>query len=201
MKHTRVIKRAFDLVFASLALLMLWPLFIVLALVVWCASGRPVFYAGIRAGQWGRPFRMFKYRTMVPQAERLGGPCAARDDPRVTRVGRFLRRYKLDELPQFINVLRGEMSIVGPRPEVLKYTQQYEGDQRLVLSVRPGITDLASIEFASQSDILGNDDPERVYEERVRPIKDALRLRYVVEQSLWLDLCIIIRTGWRLLRR
>jgi len=133
-------------------------------------------------------------------AEAIGGPSTGKDDPRVTRVGRFLRRYKLDELPQLLNVLRGEMSIVGPRPEVPQYTALYEGDELLILTVRPGITDYASVEFAQLSEVLGSDDPDRMYEERVRPIKNALRVKYVKEQSLVVDLKIIALTVARLLR-
>lgn len=148
----------------------------------------------------GLPFRIFKFRTMVMNAEAIGGPSTGKDDPRVTRVGRFLRRYKLDELPQLLNVLRGEMSIVGPRPEVPQYTALYEGDELLILTVRPGITDYASVEFAQLSEVLGSDDPDRMYEERVRPIKNALRVKYVKEQSLVVDLKIIALTVARLLR-
>jgi lipopolysaccharide/colanic/teichoic acid biosynthesis glycosyltransferase len=131
---------------------------------------------------------------MVPEAERLGGGSTAKDDPRVTRIGRFVRKYKLDELPQLLNVLRGEMSIVGPRPELPQYTRLYTGEEQLILTVLPGIADYASIEFIHLSEILGNDAPDQVYEEKVRPIKNALRVKYVKEQSFCGDLVIIFRT-------
>jgi len=138
---------------------------------------------------------------MTPDAEQLGGGSTAKDDRRITRVGRFLRRYKLDELPQLLNVLKGDMSIVGPRPELSQYTQLYMGDELLILHVRPGITDHASLEFIRLGEILGNDAPDAVYEEKVRPLKNALRVKYVREQSFWGDIAIIVRTLKRLIER
>lgn len=167
---------------------------LLIAVAIKLGSPGPVFYRGVRTGRYGRPFRIFKYRTMVPNAEALGGGSTAKDDPRITRIGRFLRRHKLDELPQLLNVIQGEMSIVGPRPELPQYTSQYQGEELQILSVRPGITDYASMEFVYLGDILGNEEPDRVYEEKVRPIKNALRIRYVKEQSLRNDIAIILRT-------
>lgn len=193
------LRRAIDIVTALGGLGVLWPVLAGTALAVKLESSGPVFYRGIRTGLHGRPFRIFKFRTMVVDAERLGGPSTGRDDPRLTRIGRFLRRHKLDELPQLLNVLVGDMSIVGPRPEVPEYTKLYSGEELLILKVRPGITDLASIEFSQMDDILGSDDPDRVYFEKVRPLKNALRVRYVKERSLTGDLLIIVRTAARLL--
>jgi lipopolysaccharide/colanic/teichoic acid biosynthesis glycosyltransferase len=131
---------------------------------------------------------------MVPNAEKLGGLSTAKDDPRVTKIGEFLRRYKLDELPQLMNVLKGEMSIVGPRPEMPEYTELYEGEEKLILSVRPGITDYASLEFIHLGEVLGNENPDQVYEQEVRPLKNALRVKYVKEQNFWGDIGIILKT-------
>lgn len=131
---------------------------------------------------------------MVQDAERLGGPSTGMEDPRITRLGRYLRKCKLDELPQLLNVLRGEMSIVGPRPEVPEYTRLYEGDEKLILTVLPGITDYASLQFIHLDEILGSKEPDRVYEEQVRPVKNALRVKYVKEWAFWKDIVIVGKT-------
>jgi lipopolysaccharide/colanic/teichoic acid biosynthesis glycosyltransferase len=192
-------KRAFDLTGALCGLAVLSPLMLAIAAAVKLDSWGPMLYLGTRTGQGGKPFRMFKFRTMVSNAERIGGPSTGLGDPRVTRVGRFLRRYKLDELPQLINVVRGEMSLVGPRPEVPQYTAEYRGDELLILTVKPGITDFASLEFIRLDEALGSHEPDRVYEEKVRPVKNALRVRYAREQSFRTDLSILFRTLRRLL--
>jgi len=158
-------------------------------------DGGPVFYRGERTGLYGKPFRIFKFRTMVVDADRIGGASTAEDDARITSVGKFLRKYKLDELPQLINVLRGEMSIVGPRPEVKHYTDMFSDEEKAILSVLPGITDWASIWNADEGVILaGAEDPERAYLELVRPMKLKLQLKYVRERSFWVDLKIIVLT-------
>ncbi len=189
-----ICKRLFDLFCASAALLILSPLMLVIALLVRLDSPGPALYRAVRAGRYNVPFRMLKFRSMVVGADSMGGLSVGTDDPRVTRVGRFLRRYKLDELPQLLNVLKGEMSLVGPRPEFLQYTQQYKGEELSILSVPVGITDYASVAFIHMEELLGSGDPDRVYEERIRPLKNALRVRYVREQSFWVDLLILFRT-------
>lgn len=186
-----MVKRAFDLVVATAGLVVLSPLFLLIALAVRVSSPGPALYLGVRTGRGGVPFRMMKFRTMVVNAERLGGPSTGKGDPRVTAVGAVLRRYKLDELPQLLNVIRGEMSLVGPRPEVPQYTAEYTGDELLILTVRPGITDFASLEYADLAEALGTEDVDRVYEERVRPVKNLLRIRYVREANFWVDLKLI----------
>lgn len=153
-----------------------------------------MFYRGKRSGLHGEPFSMLKFRTMVRDAEKLGGPSTGLHDERITEIGRWLRRYKLDELPQLVNVLLGEMSIVGPRPEVPLYTKDYIGDELLILTVRPGITDFASIEFSRLDEILGEEEPDRTYENEVKPRKNALRIKYAKEHTLSLDCMLIART-------
>ncbi|BCV20673.1 sugar transferase [Moorella sp. Hama-1] len=192
-------KRAFDIAFSIIGLIVLFPLMLLITVLIKIDSPGPVFYRGLRTGLHGKPFRMLKFRTMVPNADQLGGPSTGKNDPRITRVGRFLRRYKLDEIPQLFNVLKGEMSIVGPRPEVPQYTKLYTGDELIILSVRPGITDYSSIMFAQLGEVLGDDDPDRVYEEKVRPIKNALRVKYVKECCFLVDLKILFMTILRLL--
>ncbi|MBI4423373.1 MAG: sugar transferase [Elusimicrobia bacterium] len=191
-------KRTFDLACAAAGLALLWPLLLAIAVLVVVDSPGPVFHRGMRSGRHGKPFRIYKFRTMAHGAESRGGLSTAKDDPRITRAGRFLRRFKLDELPQLLNVLTGEMSLVGPRPEMPEYTRLYAGEESLILTVRPGITDYSSLEFIHLGDLLGNDQPDRVYEEKVRPVKNALRVKYVRERSFLGDLWIILRTLGRL---
>jgi len=158
-------------------------------------SSGPVFYRGVRAGRDGKPFRIFKFRTMVEDAERLGSASTPGDDLRVTRVGRFLRQYKLDELPQLINVVRGEMSLVGPRPQVPWAVELYTEDEKSILSVRPGITDAASIRFRNEGEILrGSANPDKDYFEKIHPEKMRLSLEYVRTQSFALDCKILWQT-------
>ena len=189
-----VAKRLFDIALSAAGLVVLSPVLLLLMVFVKLDSRGPVFYRGVRTGLMGCEFRILKFRSMVPDAECKGGGSTARDDPRVTRIGRVLRRYKLDELPQLVNVLMGDMSLVGPRPELPQYTRDYTDDEQLILTVRPGITDYASIEFSQLGAVLGNDAPDHVYETQVRPIKNALRVKYVRERSFLEDLRIIVRT-------
>jgi len=176
------------------------PLFLLIALLIKKEDRGPVFYRGIRIGRGGRPFKMFKFRTMVVNADKLGGPSTSADDPRLTNIGKFLKRYKLDELPQFINVLKGEMSIVGPRPEVPFYVGMMTKEEReKILSVKPGITDLASLWDIREEEVLkGSSDPEKTYQEKIRPTKLKLQKEYVENRSLWLDLKIIAKTIFRI---
>jgi len=155
----------------------------------------PVFYRGVRVGRYGKLFRIYKFRTMLVDAEKLGGPSTADDDPRITKVGRILRKYKLDELPQLINVLKGEMSIVGPRPEVQHYVDMFTEEEKVILNVPPGITDWASLWNPDEGAILaGSPNPEKTYMEKIRPHKLKLQLKYVRERSFWMDLKIILLT-------
>lgn len=194
-----MLKRTFDILTSLLGLLLLSPIFVVIAVAVKLDSRGPILYRGVRAGMNGVPFRIFKFRTMVPNAEQIGGYSTGKRDPRITRIGSFLRRHKLDELPQFLNVLRGEMSIVGPRPEIVEYTDLYSGDEKLILTVRPGITDYSSLKFVHLEDALGEKNPDLVYEQRVRPVKNMLRIQYVKTQSFHADLVIILRTLLKLI--
>jgi lipopolysaccharide/colanic/teichoic acid biosynthesis glycosyltransferase len=165
------------------------------------SSPGPVFYRGVRAGLFGRPFRILKFRTMVQDAEKLGGPTTGTNDERVTKIGSLLRKTKLDEIPQLFNVLTGEMSLVGPRPEVMEYTALYNDEEKIILSMRPGITDYASIEFADLDDLVGSADPDRYFREHIMPRKTQLRVKYVREWSLWGDFKILWRTFARVGKR
>ncbi len=190
-----MIKRATDIIFSLIGLLAISPLFLAIALRIWLEDGRPIIYRGERVGRFGKRFRILKFRTMVPNAEKTGGPSTADDDPRITRCGRLLRKYKLDEFPQLINVLRGEMSVVGPRPEVPFYVSLFSDEEKSILSVRPGITDWASLWNSDEGAVLaGSADPEQAYMERIRPEKIRLQLAYVRNQSFLVDLGIIAQT-------
>ncbi len=189
------IKRLLDIAFSLLLLLALSPLLAIIALAVRLTSPGPVFYRGERVGKGGRAFRMLKFRTMVSNADQIGGPSTASDDARITRVGAVLRRLKFDELPQFINVLKGDMSFVGPRPEVRRYTDMYSEEEKVILSLRPGITDWASIWNSDEGAVLaGHQDPDAAYEELIRPTKLSLQLRYARESSLAVDSKIVFAT-------
>jgi lipopolysaccharide/colanic/teichoic acid biosynthesis glycosyltransferase len=189
------VKRATDIAVAAAALAVTAPFTLVAAVRIRRDDGGPVFYRGTRAGRHGSAFAMLKFRTMVVDAGRLGGDSTAADDPRLTRSGRWLRRWKLDELPNLVNVLRGEMSLVGPRPQVEWDVARYTPDERRLLDVRPGITDWASIAFRYEGDIIAGPDPDRAYDELVRPRKIALGLAYVEHYGLRVDLRILWLTA------
>lgn len=196
-------KRVFDFVLASLSILLLAPVLFVSAIFIKVGSEGPVFYRGVRVGLHGIPFRIFKFRTMVVDAEKQGASSTNAEDSRVTSVGRVLRRFKLDELPQLFNVVSGEMSFVGPRPEVQKFVDMYTPEERITLTVRPGITDWSSIKFHSEGEIIaasGIADADEAYAKLIRPEKLRLQLKYVQERTMWIDTKIIIDTIMTLFR-
>jgi lipopolysaccharide/colanic/teichoic acid biosynthesis glycosyltransferase len=194
-KEIEMIKRIFDISFSMIGLIILSPLLLIIAYLIKKEDGGPIFYRGVRIGQFGKPFRIFKFRTMVVNADKIGGPSTADDDPRITKIGKILRKYKIDELPQLINVLKGEMSIVGPRPEVPFYVDMFTEEEKRILDVKPGITDWASLWDCDEGAILaGSSDPEKTYMEKIRPIKIKLQLRYVDNHSFFTDLKIIFLT-------
>lgn len=174
---------------------MFLPLFLLIARYIKEEDGGPIFYRGTRVGRFGKLFRIYKFRTMVVNAENLGGPSTANEDPRLTKIGKHIRKYKLDELPQLINVLKGEMSFVGPRPEVQQYVNMFTKEEKAILNVTPGITDWASLWNPNEGAILaGSPDPEKTYMEEIRPEKIRLQLKYLKEHNLWIDLSIIGQT-------
>ena len=174
--HTKigewVLKRIFDFTMALCAIILLWPLLLMIAALIRIQSPGPIFYRGVRSGIHGNSFRIFKFRTMVPNAEKIGGPSTALNDPRLTPAGKFLRKYKLDEFPQLINILIGDMSFVGPRPQVEKYTKLYSGDEMFILTVKPGLTDYASIHFINLDAILGDENVDEKYLREIEPEKN-----------------------------
>ena len=196
-------KRLFDLLGASFALLLLWPLLLAIALLIRIDSPGPGFFRQERVGRHGRTFSIHKFRTMVADADALGGPLTVGEDPRITRIGRKLRHTRLDELPQLIDVLVGHMSLVGPRPEVPRYVALYPADLReRVLAVRPGITDPSSLEFIDEATLLAQAaDPEREYVQTLLPRKLRLAAEYAERATLGTDLRVLARTLWVLVVR
>ncbi len=188
-------KRIVDVLGASAGLVVLSPLFLALAILIKLSDGGPVFFLQERIGKGGRPFRLRKFRTMVPNAERIGGQLTVGGDARITPMGRRLRGTKLDELPQLLNVLVGEMSLVGPRPEVPRYVALYNAEQRKVLALTPGITDPASVRYRDESDQLARaSDPETEYVQTIMPEKLRINMKYASESNVWKDLVVILQT-------
>ena len=188
-------KRLFDITFSTIGIVILSPLMLIIAILIKKEDRGPVLYRGIRVGRYGKLFRIHKFRAMVVNAEKLGGSSTPADDPRITNAGKYIRKYKLDELPQLINVLKGEMSLVGPRPQVPEDAALYTKEEKSILSVRPGITDWASIKYHNEGEILrGSPDPDQAYIEKIRPGKIKLELEYVRNYSFWVDLKILLKT-------
>ena len=197
-----MLKRFLDIIFSFIGLVVLFPLFLFIGILIKLGSRGPVFYRGLRVGRFGKPFRIYKFRTLVANADKIGGPSTAADDFRITKVGKILRKYKLDELPQLIDVLMGKMSFVGPRPEVPFYVKMFTDEEKEILNVRPGITDWASLWNSDEGAILtGSPDPEKTYQEKIRPKKIKLQLKYVKNHSFLLDLKIILLTMKKLVGR
>jgi lipopolysaccharide/colanic/teichoic acid biosynthesis glycosyltransferase len=187
-------KRACDLLVSCLGLLFLSPFLAFIAILIKLDSRGPVFFRQERVGQGLRPFSIYKFRTMVVEAPQLGGPLTIHDDPRITRLGRILRKSKIDELPQLINVLQGEMTLVGPRPEVPQYVDLFWHDYKEILRARPGITDLASLKYRDEAPWLAVTDPEQEYITSVLPDKIALAKEYVRQSSFLFDLLLVVKT-------
>ena len=196
-----MLKRLFDIFFSLIGLIFLLPFFLIIALLIIIDSRGGIFYKQIRVGKGNTNFYLFKFRSMATNSDKKGLLTVGGRDSRITRMGYFIRKYKIDELPQLINVLFGDMSLVGPRPEVRKYVNLYNEEQKQVLSVKPGITDYASIEYSNENELLGKaEDPERVYITEIMPAKLKLNLKYIAEQGTTTDLKIIFRTIGKILK-
>jgi len=194
-------KRLFDIVLSSFGLLVFSPVIFLFAVLIIIDSKGSVFYRGERVGKGEKIFRIYKFRTMVQNAELIGASSTADDDPRITKFGKFLRRFKLDELPQIINIFKGEMSFVGPRPQVKWATDLYNKEEKIILTVRPGLTDLAFVEMASEGEILqGSKDPDKDYMEKIHPQKVQLQMEYVRKRSFAMDMKIMIKTALVILK-
>lgn len=193
--YNRYIKRALDICIAGAAVVALSPLYLIIAALIAVEDGFPVFYRAERGGYRGETFRICKFRTMVRNADKIGGGTTSFHDPRITKVGNFLRKTKLDEIPQFGQVLLGKMSLVGPRPELMRYVRAYTGDELDILQVRPGITDYSSVEFVNLDEIVGEDNADEMYEKLVLGKKNALRVQYARTVSFKTDMYILFRTA------
>lgn len=195
-------KRIFDIVCSLIILLLFFPFGLIISLLILLESRGGIFYRQERIGRYGKPFRLFKFRSMRKNADKQGKLTVGMRDSRITRTGYFIRKFKLDEFPQFINVIVGDMSIVGPRPEVKEYVDLYTDEQRLILNVRPGITDLASLEYFEENELLGKaSDPQKTYIEEIMPAKIALNKRYLANPTLANDLTIMWKTFVRIIKR
>ena len=194
--YNRIFKRWLDFIIALIAIIALSPIILLFSLAVLIDDGFPIFYTPLRGGYKGKPFKIIKYRTMVRDADKIGGGTTALNDPRITRVGSILRKVKADEIVQIFNVLTGTMSFVGPRPELLQYTEQYTEDESVILKVRPGITDYSSLEFINLDEIVGGENADEMYEKYVLERKNQLRITYAQEVSLKTDFVILLKTVW-----
>lgn len=195
-------KRLFDIVASACGLIVLSPLFLILSIWIKLDSKGPVFYRQVRVGRHNKDFRIFKFRSMRVGADKQGLITVGGRDPRVTRSGYFIRKYKLDEFPQLINVFVGDMSLVGPRPEVRKYVDMYTEEQMRVLDVRPGITDLASIRYRNENELLEKaENPDQFYVDVIMQDKLAINLEYVANHSFWYDIKLIFQTFWEIISK
>lgn len=199
--YNRCVKRGLDICISAAAMLLLLPLYLVIGVMIALEDGFPIFYRGQRGGYRGRTFRICKFRTMVPNADRIGGGTTALHDPRITKIGNFLRKTKLDELPQLGQVFSGKMSLVGPRPELLRYVAQYEGEELDILQVRPGITDYSSVAFIDLDEIVGDVNADDMYEKYVLKKKNALRVQYAHTVSFKTDAAILLMTARAVLNK
>ena len=201
--YVNFFKRIFDFIAALVGLILLSPMFVLIAIAIKLDDGGSVFFKQTRVGRDWRLFKILKFRTMVMDAEKRGKQITTANDPRVTKVGKFLRKYKLDEFPQLINVIKGDMSLVGPRPEVPKYARIYKNAYDLILRVRPGITDYASIYFIEENKLVNSQtqDPEELYIKEIMPAKIEFYKKYVNEISFWIDLKLIFLTLLKILKR
>lgn len=192
--YNRYLKRIIDVIASGVMLLLVWPLYVVIGVLIVMEDGFPIFYRAERGGYKNTTFKICKFRTMIRNADKIGGGTTALNDSRITKVGNFLRKTKLDETPQLIQVFLGKMSFVGPRPELLKYVNQYEGNEKDILQVRPGITDYSSIKFISLDEIVGGENADEMYEKYVLKQKNELRMEYARTVSFKTDIQIFIIT-------
>lgn len=199
--YNRYLKRIFDIVIAGAGLLVIWPLFLIVSVAIILESGFPVFYRADRGGYKNQKFQICKFRSMVKNADKIGGGTTALNDSRITKVGNILRKTKMDELPQLFQVLNGKMSLIGPRPELLQYTDQYEGEEKMILQVRPGITDYSSIEFINLDEIVGGENADEMYEKYVLKKKNQLRIKYAKTVSFRTDVKLLFKTVFMVLEK
>lgn len=199
--YNKIFKRLFDLLFALIFLIILTPFYLIISVFIIAEAGMPVLYKADRGGYKGKTFKIYKFRTMVKDADKIGGGTTALNDSRITKVGNLLRKTKLDEITQLINIIKGEMSFIGPRPELIQYTNQYEDDEKLILEVRPGITDYSSLKFINLDEIVGNQNADGYYEKYVLKKKNQLRIKYAYDVSIKTDLKLFFSTVFRVVKK
>lgn len=192
--YNKYVKRIIDILLSFVILILILPIMVLVSLAIVTEDGSPIFYRAYRGGYHNKPFQIFKFRSMINNADKLGGGTTALHDERITKIGNILRKTKIDEFPNVINVLKGDMSFIGPRPELLQYTNQYKGSEKLILEVRPGMTDYSSIEFINLDEIVGGDDADTAYEKKVLPKKNKLRVKYAADVSFKTDVKIFTTT-------
>lgn len=199
--YNRYGKRLLDLILSLLFLVIALPFYLIIASAILIEDGPPVFYRPLRGGYKGKNFRIVKFRTMVKNADQIGGSTTALNDPRITRVGAILRKTKMDETANLLNIIRGTMSFIGPRPELLQYTSRYTGREKEIFEVRPGVTDYSSLKFINLDEIVGSENADEMYEKYVLAQKNALRVQYAETVSLKTDAAIFARTVWMVVRK
>ena len=199
--YNKIFKRIGDLFLSILIFLTLLPIFLIVSLLIVLESGFPILYKADRGGYHGKTFKICKFRSMIKDADKIGGGTTALNDSRITKVGNFIRKTKIDELPNLLNIIKGEMSFIGPRPELLRYTNQYVKTEKLILEVRPGITDFSSIEFINLDEIVGTVNADENYEKLVLPKKNKLRLKYVANISFMTDAKIFFLTIEKVIKK
>lgn len=199
--YNRFWKRVLDILISGCAIAVLWPFYLIVALLIVLEDGTPVFYRAERGGYRGKTFRICKFRTMVKNADKIGGGTTSLHDPRITKVGNVLRKTKMDELPQLFQVFTGKMSLVGPRPELMQYVSRYTGPEEQILLVRPGITDYSSVTFISLDEIVGDENADEMYEKLVLKKKNALRVEYAGTVSFRTDCRILVKTAAAVLEK
>lgn len=199
--YNKFIKRVIDLVLSLILLVLMSPVILIISAAVVIDTGFPVFYRAQRGGYNEKTFRIFKFRTMVQNADKIGGGTTALNDSRITKVGNFLRKTKLDEVANLISIVKGDMSFIGPRPELLQYTSAYEGEEKVILKVRPGITDYSSIEFINLDEIVGDQNADEYYEKYVLKKKNQLRIKYAETISAKTDIYLFFSTVWNVIKK
>ncbi|RGR76257.1 sugar transferase [Holdemania filiformis] len=199
--YNRVVKRVIDIILALTITIIVSPILIITSLAIFIEDGTPILYRAQRGGFHGKTFRICKFRSMIKNADKVGGGTTALNDNRITKVGNIIRKTKIDEFSNLFNILTGEMSFIGPRPELLQYTSQYKGTEKLILEVRPGITDYSSIEFINLDEIVGSGNADEIYEEHVLPRKNKLRVKYAATVSFGTDMKLFFLTGFKVFQK
>lgn len=199
--YNRIVKRIIDFILAVVITVCVSPILLIVSMAILIEDGRPILYRAERGGYHGKTFKICKFRSMITDADKVGGGTTALHDNRITKIGSVIRKLKVDEFPNLLNVIKGEMSFIGPRPELLRYTNAYKGTEKLILEVRPGMTDYSSIEFINLDEIVGSGKADEMYEKYVLPKKNKLRVKYAATVSFGTDMKLFMLTVWKVLEK